>query len=96
MPPRSLSDEMSDPWPACRAGAKPVRTPVATLTKERKKQQARIDCGLQGVSRGVTRQECDESPHGERGQHHPERSASQRDKKTVGKKLPSDSPARSA
>jgi hypothetical protein len=87
---------MSDPRPACRAGAKPVTHTGSRADQEREKQQPRIDGGLEGVRRRVARQECNEPPHGERGQHHPERSTRQREKDAVGKKLASDAPARSS
>ena len=64
--------------------------------QEREKQQARVDGRLQGVRRGVARQECDQSPHGKRGQRRPERSTRKREQDAIGKKLPADPPARSA
>ena len=52
---RSLSEEMSDPRPACRAGAKPVRKPVATLTSNAKSNRrvSTTDCrAFAAASRG--------------------------------------------
>jgi hypothetical protein len=64
--------------------------------QECEKQQARVNDGLDGVRCNITRQECDESSHGERGQHDAEQSTSKREKDAVGEKLPTDPPSRRA
>ena len=82
--------------PACRAGAKPLRTPAATLTRNAKSNRRESTDGVQGVRRRVARQERDERPHRKRGEQHSERSTSKREQDAVGEKLPADPPARSA
>ena len=96
VPPAPASEEISDLRPACRAGAKPLKTPAATLTRNANsnRRESTADCrAFAAVSRG---RNAIRALHGKRGEHTPERSAGKRDKEAVGKKLPADPPARSA
>ena len=98
VPPRSRSDDTSERRPACQAGARPLKTPAATLAPKREEQQSasrrpRAKRVARGASRGRNAIRVRTASGAATA---PEQSTGKRDQQAVGKKLPSESPARSA
>src|SRR5437868_11001096 len=64
--------------------------------EKRKEQETRVDARAQRGGRGARGKERDESSHGNGSHCDSEQSPSERDQQALGKKLPCQSPARSA
>ena len=77
VPPRSRSDDTSDRRPDCQAGARPLKTPAATLTANANSNRRESTPACKAFAGGVPRQERDESSHGKRSRRCPEQSTQQ-------------------